>query len=132
MEQDIEKIGKDILDAAITVHKALGPGLLESAYKLALAQELRLRGYDVRLEVIVDMHYKGADLGKIYKIDMLINDLVIVEAKAVQELHPIDQAQLITHLKLYDRRLGYLINFNVVLLKDGFRRIVNNWHYQNA
>jgi GxxExxY protein len=132
MEQDIEKIGKAILDAALTVHKALGPGLLESAYKIAMAHELTLRGFQVRLEVPVILHFKGVDLGKGYRMDMVVNDLVIVESKAVSALHPIDQAQLITHLRLYDRRLGYLINFNVVLLKDGFKRIVNNWHYQNT
>ncbi|GAA4330242.1 GxxExxY protein [Flaviaesturariibacter amylovorans] len=132
MEHDIEKIGKAILDAAITVHKALGPGLLESAYKIALEHELTLRGFGVRREVPVQLVYKGVNAGKGFRMDMLVNDLVIVEAKAVQELHPIDLSQLLTHLRLYDRRLGYLINFNVTLFKDGFKRVVNNWHYQNT
>lgn len=131
MEQDIEKIAKDIVDAAITVHKALGPGLLESAYKLAFAREMELRGYKVQLEVPVRLFYKGVDHGKTYSMDVLINDLVPVEIKASEETPPIHLAQALTYLKLYDRRLGFLLNFNVVLMKDGIRRIVNNWHYAN-
>ncbi|TCJ12693.1 GxxExxY protein [Flaviaesturariibacter flavus] len=129
---DIEKIAADIVDAAITVHRALGPGLLESAYKLAFAREMELRGYKVDLEVPINYHYKGADLGKTYAMDVLINDLVPVEIKAADCFAPIHLAQTLTYLKLYDRRLGFLLNFNVVLMKEGIRRIVNNWHYQNA
>lgn len=131
MERDIEKIAADIVDAAITVHRALGPGLLESAYKLAFAREMELRGYKVQLEVPVHYHYKGVDLGKTYSMDVLIDDLVPVEIKAGEGIAPIHLAQTLTYLKLYDRRLGFMLNFNVILMKEGIRRIVNNWHYQN-
>ncbi|RYY38811.1 MAG: GxxExxY protein [Chitinophagaceae bacterium] len=132
METNIEKIAADIVDAAITVHRALGPGLLESAYKLAFAREMELRGYKVQLEVPVRYYYKGVDLGKTYAMDVLINDLVPVEIKAAEALAPIHLAQTLTYLKLFDRRLGFLLNFNVVLMKEGMRRVVNNWHFQNA
>lgn len=121
---ELNKIGAIILDAAITVHKELGPGLLESAYELAFAHELRLRGLYVQTQVPVCLTYKGADLGKGYEIDLLVEGEVIVELKSVLEMHPVYTAQIITHLKLTNNKLGYLINFNVVLLKDGFKRVV--------
>jgi GxxExxY protein len=130
METNPEIIGKIVLDAAITVHRELGPGLLESAYQIALCKELRLRGFCVLSEVPVTYNYKGVELGKCYYIDILINDLVLIEVKATEESHPVHIAQLITYLKLYKRNLGFLINFNAPLLKDGFRRVVYNWKYR--
>jgi GxxExxY protein len=118
--------GGIILDAAITVHKELGAGLLESAYELALSRELFLRGFNVNTQVPVELYYKEVSLGKAYAIDILINNEIIIEVNSVDIMHPVFQAQIITYLKLYNRRLGYLINFNVPLLKDGFKRIVNN------
>ena len=121
------KLGGIILDAAITVHRELGPGLLESAYELALARELSLREVNIRNQVPIELFYKGASLGKSYVIDILVEDEIIIEVKAVETMHPVYQAQLITYLKLSNRKLGYLINFNVPLLKDGFKRIVYNF-----
>lgn len=122
------QLGGIVLDAAITVHRELGPGLLESAYELALARELHIRDISFKTQVPVELHYKDASLGKSYVMDLLIEDLIIVEIKSVETLVPIFTAQLITYLKLADKRLGYLINFNVPLLKDGFKRIVHNFN----
>lgn len=125
--EELNRIGGVILDAGITVHRELGPGLLESAYELSLKRELELRGLNVKIQVPVQLNYKGIDLGKAYVIDLLVENEIIIEAKAVDIMHPVYEAQIITYLKLYKKPLGYLINFNVPLLKDGFRRIVNNF-----
>ncbi|MDB5210031.1 MAG: hypothetical protein JWQ30_858 [Sediminibacterium sp.] len=122
--EDLNKLGGIILDAAITVHRELGPGLLESAYQLAMERELYLRGIPYKPQVPVDLTYKGASLGKIYVMDLFVAEEIVVEIKSVEALNPICASQLITHLKLSNKRLGYLINFNVILLKDGFRRLV--------
>jgi GxxExxY protein len=128
MEKErLNEIGGIILDAAITVHRELGPGLLESSYQLALKRELELRGLFVRAKVPVELIYKGVPLGKAYEIDLLVENEIIIENKSVENIIPIFIAQLITYLKLYNKSLGYLINFNVPLLKDGFKRIVNNF-----
>ncbi len=118
------EIGGIILDASITVHRELGPGLLESAYEIALARELELRGLKVKRQVVVEFIYKDVDLGKVYVMDMLVEDEIILEIKAAELYQPIFDAQLITYLKLATKKLGYVINFNVPLLKDGFKRIV--------
>lgn len=120
------RFGAQILDASITVHRELGPGLLESAYELALMQELSARGLKVRRQVPVQLFYKGLNLGKVYEIDILVEEEIIVEVKAVLDMHPVYTAQIITYLKLYNKKLGYLINFNETLLKTGFKRIVYN------
>jgi GxxExxY protein len=123
---NLNSLGGIILDASITVHRELGPGLLESAYELALMQELIGNGLLVRRQVPVPLSYKGVNLGKAYEIDLLVEDEIIVEIKAVLEMHPIYMAQIITYLKLYKKKLGYLINFNETLLKNGFKRVVYN------
>ncbi len=123
----LNEIGAIILDAAITVHKELGPGLLESAYQLALKREIELRGLVVIAKVPVELMYKGISLGKAYEIDLLVEGEVIVENKSTDGIAPIFTFQVITYLKLYNKNLGYLINFNVPLLKDGFKRIVHNF-----
>ena len=122
--EKLNEIGAIILDASITVHRELGAGLLESAYEISLKRELELRGLNVKAQVPVHLSYKGEDLGKAYVIDLLIENEIIIEVKAVEAMIPIFEAQIITYLKLYNKSLGYLINFNVTLLKDGFRRIV--------
>ena len=109
------KLGAIILDAAITVHKELGPGLLESAYELALSRELILREINIKTQIPIELFYKGSSLGKSYVIDILVEESIIIEVKAVETMHPVYQAQLITYLKLSNRNLGYLINFNVLL-----------------
>lgn len=126
-KERLNEMGGIILDAAITVHRELGAGLLESAYRLALKRELELRNLFVRMHVPVDLIYKDIDLGKCYEIDLLVENEIIIETKSCDGLTPIFTAQVITYLKLYNRTLGYLINFNVPLLKDGFKRIVHNF-----
>ncbi|HSN61938.1 MAG TPA: GxxExxY protein [Ferruginibacter sp.] len=124
----LNEIGGIILDAAITVHKELGPGLLESAYQIALKRELEIRGLKVRAKVPVELIYKEVPLGKAYEIDLLVEEEVIIENKSVDVMASVFIFQVITYLKLYhQKKLGYLINFNVQYLKDGFRRIVNNF-----
>ena len=118
------ELGGLILDASITVHRELGSGLLESAYEIALARELYLRGLNIKRQVVVEFIYKEKDLGKIYVMDILVEDEIILEIKAVDNYLPIFDAQLITYLKLANKKLGYVINFNVPLLKNGFKRIV--------
>lgn len=105
----------------------LVPAYWSLPMKLALAKELKLRNVNFRSQVPVELCYKGESLGKGYIIDILVEDSVIIEIKAVDIMHPVYQAQLITYLKLSNRKLGYLINFNVPLLKDGFKRIVYNF-----
>lgn len=122
--EELNRLGGIILDASITVHRELGPGLLESAYELALAKELRLRDLPIRTQVPVELMYKGVPLGKAYVMDILVKEEIIIEIKSADVINPIFESQLITYLKLSDKKLGYLINFNVTLLKDGFRRLV--------
>jgi len=123
---DIEAIAKAIVDAAIKVHRALGPGLLESAYQKCLAYELRKRGLRVKCEVVLPIVYDGQQIDAGYRIDMLVEDCIIIENKTVDRLLPIHMAQLLTYLKLRDCRLGFLLNWNVTLMKHGIKRVVNN------
>jgi GxxExxY protein len=120
---DIEEIGKQIVDAALKVHKALGPGLLESAYQTCLAHELRKRGLRVDCEVEQPVFYDGQRIEAGYRIDMLIENCVIVENKAAENILPIHQAQLLTYMRLRKCTLGYLINWHVPLIKDGIQRM---------
>jgi GxxExxY protein len=123
---EIEAVGHEVFDGSMTVHSALGPGLLESAYQGCLAQELRLRGLFVETQVQVPITYKGVKLDVGYRIDLVVERSVIADLKAVKQLHPIHEAQLLSYLKLADYRLGFLINFHVVHLRDGIKRMVNN------
>jgi GxxExxY protein len=126
MQMNIEEIARNIVDSAIKVHRALGPGLLESAYQHCLAHELRKRGLRVECEQKLPVVYEGERLDAGYRIDMLIEDCVIVENKSVDRLLPIHEAQLLTYLKLSNCRLGFVLNWNVTLMKDGIKRMVNN------
>lgn len=122
---EIEEVGKQIVDAAIKVHRALGPGLLESAYQACLAHELRKRGLHVECEVSQPVEYDGLQIETGYRLDMLVDNQVIIENKAVETVLPIHEAQLLTYLRLRNCRLGYLINWHVPLVKDGIKRMVN-------
>lgn len=124
---ELNALGAEILDACMAVHKELGPGLLESVYVFALLKELELRQIKALANVAVPLFYKGYDTGKYYEMDILVEGEIVVEAKAVQTMHPVFDAQMISYLKLTKKRLGYLVNFNVVRLKDGFKRFVNNF-----
>lgn len=125
MTNDIEAVAKDIVDAAFKVHKEFGPGLLESAYQQCHAYELRKHGRKVLTEVVLPIVYDGQSIDAGYRIDMIVDDLIIVENKTVETILPIHTAQLITYLKLKDCRLGFLINWNVKLIKNGIVRIAN-------
>ena len=120
----VESTGREIVDAAYRVHSALGPGLLESAYEHSLAYELEMRGVGFRRQVPMPVRYRDVLLDAGYRIDLLVDDAVIVEAKAVEAILPIHQAQILTYLRLSECRLGFLINFNVSRIKDGIRRVV--------
>jgi GxxExxY protein len=126
-KEALNKLAATILDAAIAVHRELGPGLLESVYQLCLVKELRNRGIRIDTLVPVQLHYKGEPLNKEFVIDMLVENEIILELKAVEIVLPVHEAQLISYLKITDKRLGFLINFNVPLLKQGFKRFVNNF-----
>ncbi len=120
-----EELTGQIIGAAIEVHKQLGPGLLESTYQACLCHELELRGISFECQKPLPLEYKGIRLECGYRIDLLVAGLVIVEIKSVEALAPIHEAQLLTYLKLTGIRIGFLINFNVVVLKDGIRRLVH-------
>jgi len=122
---DIEQIGSEIVDSAIKVHRALGPGLLESAYQECLAFELRQRGLKVSCEVILPVIYEEIEIDAGYRIDMLIEDSVIIENKTVECILPVHRAQVLTYLKMKDFRLGYLLNWYVPKMVDGIRRYAN-------
>lgn len=113
-----------MLDAAFAVHKALGPGLLESAYELCLAHELERREHQVQRQVGLPVVYGEVKLDAGYRIDLIVDGAVIVEVKSVEALAPVHEAQVLTYLKLSERRLGYLVNFNVALLKQGVKRMI--------
>nr|MBS0037438.1 GxxExxY protein [Saprospiraceae bacterium] len=116
-----------IIGAAIEVHRQLGPGLLESSYQHCLYHELRSRGVSVRKEVPLPIVYRGEKLEAGYRIDLLVEDKVIVEVKSAEALADIHIAQVLTYLKLKDKKLGLLINFNNLLLKDGIKRVLNGY-----
>ena len=120
------EIGTLTLDAAFEVHKTLGPGLLESSYEHCLAYELIQKGLQVSIQKPLPLIYKETRLECGYRIDLLIENKVLVEVKAVEAINDIHLAQVLTYLKLTNCRLGYLLNFNVVQLKSGIKRVVNN------
>ena len=122
---DINKLTRDVIGAAIEVHKALGPGLLESAYEECLCRELELRGIPFERQKELPIEYKGAKIGCGYRLDIVVGGRLILELKACEKIEPIHEAQLLTYLKLTGIKYGLLINFNVPVLKDGIKRIVN-------
>ena len=119
-----EEVAAGFVDAAFAVHKALGPGLLESAYEVCLAHALAQRGYAVQRQVALPVVYEAMRLEAGYRIDLIVDACVIVEVKSVEALAPVHQAQLLTYLRLSSRRLGFLINFNVALIKQGIKRMI--------
>jgi len=126
-QSEYESIAKSILDCAFEVHKQLGPGLLESVYEICLLEELRRKGLSVKNQVKLPVIYKGKELDKDFYIDVLVEDCIIIELKSVEVLLPVHEVQLLTYMKLANISLGFLINFNVSLLKEGIRRKVNNY-----
>jgi GxxExxY protein len=122
--REIEKLAAEVVDAAFRVHKTLGPGLLESVYEVSLAYELRKRGLKLETQVELPVMYESVRLETGFRLDMLVEEQIIVELKAVETMHPLYEAQLLTYLKLTGKRLGLLINFNVPPIRDGIRRII--------
>ena len=118
------EISHAIIKCALKVHSALGPGLLESTYEACLAHELRSAGFSVETELALPVVYDSVKLDIGYRIDMMVNDLVIVELKSVEEISRVHIAQVISYLKLSKKKLGLIINFNVLHLKDGIKRLV--------
>jgi GxxExxY protein len=125
--EEYNRISGLVLHASIDVHKEIGPGLLESVYELCLIKELINRKLKINSQVIIPLIYKGEIISKDFKIDILVEDEVIIEVKAVEVLLPVHEAQIISYLKLADKRLRLLINFNVAVLKKGFHRFVNKF-----
>ncbi len=122
---DEERIGKAIIDAAYAVHTSLGPGLLEKVYEVCFCYVLSEKGFFVKRQIEVPIKFKKLIFDEGLRLDVMINDLVICELKALENMNPVWEAQLLSHLKLTGKRLGYLINFNVPLIKNGIKRMVN-------
>lgn len=123
---DIEEVAKKIVEAALRVHSALGPGLLESAYQKCMEYELRKDGLKVESEVLLPITYEKIQIDAGYRIDMMVNDSIIIENKTAEKLLPIHEAQLLTYLKMKNCKLGFLLNWNVSRMKYGIKRMVNN------
>ncbi len=126
-KEDIEIIGREIIHSSYYVHKSIGPGLLESIYQTCLTEELSYRGLFVEKEVFVPLFYRNKQIQKDFRLDLLVERQIILEIKAIDAIAPVHIAQLLSYLKLTDKWLGFLLNFNVVLMKDGIRRIVNGF-----
>ncbi|WP_374506703.1 GxxExxY protein [Flavobacterium sp.] len=126
-KEQYEALAKEIFLASLEVHKIMGPGLLESVYEMCLIRELQLRNIFTESQVAIPLQFKGFVLSKEYKIDILVEQELIIELKSVEALLPVHEAQLISYLKLADKRMGFLINFNVPIIKSGFKRFVNNY-----
>ena len=127
-ERTEDRTTREIIGAAIDVHKELGPGLLESAYEQCLCHELSLRGLSFRRQSSLPVEYKGIRLDCGYRIDLIVEDLVVVELKTVDHIMPVHEAQLLTYLKLSRHPIGLLINFHVAVLRDGVKRIVHDYY----
>jgi len=125
MERTHNDITQAIIGAAMDVHRELGPGLLESAYEACLAYELIQRGFKVERQKELPVKYRNVTLDCGYRMDLLVEDKVVVEVKAIEPLHPVHKAQLLSYLRLSGHKVGLLINFNVTVLKTGIRRVVN-------
>ena len=124
---ELNEISAQVVDAAMEVHSALGPGLLENAYEVCLKYELEKRGLTVQQQVGLPVVYDGVKMDLGYRLDLLVQDEVIVELKAVDELTRVHEAQLLSYLRLSGKKVGLLINFNVAHLKSGLKRMVNNF-----
>ena len=123
----IDELSYKVIGCAMEVHKTLGPGLFENIYEQALVHELTLNGIPVKTQVEIEINYKGTNLGNGLRLDVLVDNTLIVELKSVEELKPLHHKQLLTYLRLTDKRIGLLINFNTENLKDGIKRIVNKY-----
>jgi len=125
------QIGKEVVDAAVKIHSALGPGLLESVYEVVLAKELERRGLAVARQVAVPIEYDGMKFDEGFRADIIVEGIVILELKSVEVLSKIHHKQLLTYLKLKRLKLGFLLNFGASLMKDGIKRMVNGLENEN-
>jgi len=121
---ELDKLTHDIIGCAIEVHKELGPGLLESVYQKCLMLEFGSKNLNFETEKFIKINYKGNNVDCDLRLDLLVEDSVIIELKSVKELLPIHEAQLLTYMKLMNNKIGLLINFNVLMLKDGIKRLI--------
>lgn len=121
-----EAIAKIIVNSAFKVHKELGPGLLERVYEVCLAHEISKAGLEVKRQVDIPIVYDGIEFSEGLRLDLLVEDCIIIEIKAVEKINPVWEAQIISHLKLLHKDLGFLINFNVPLIKNGIKRFINS------
>src|SRR5262245_51854331 len=126
----LNEITEAIIGAAIKVHKSLGPGLLESAYRACLAYELRKLGFHVETEKPIPLIYEEVKLDCGFRADIIVENVIVVECKAKEKLHPVEKAQVLSHLRLLNMQIGLLISFHEMLLKNGIQRIVNNYQEQ--
>ena len=128
-KEKYNEITGKILQAAITVHKEMGPGLLEVVYEYCLCKELNNLGLNAQNQHLLPLYYKGENLHKDFRIDVLVENEILIEIKAVENILPVHEAQVISYLKMADLKVGLLINFNVPVIKQGFRRFVNGFPY---
>ena len=119
-----ERIGKEVVNTAFLIHKELGPGLLEKVYEVCFCHVLKSKGFKVQRQLDIPIVFDGIQFDEGLRLDVLINDLVICELKALENVNPVWEAQILSHLKLTNKRLGYLINFNVPLIKNGIKRLI--------
>lgn len=122
VSRELEIVGKKIVDSAFTVHRNIGAGLLEKVYEVCFCHELKKRGLKIQRQIYIPINYEGLEFDEGLRLDVLVNECVICELKAIETVNPVWEAQILSHLKLTDLRLGYLINFNVTLIKDGIKR----------
>lgn len=127
IKEELNVLTGQILDSCIAVHKEMGPGLLESVYELCLLKEFELRGINASSQVLIPLFYKNFELSKEFRIDILVEDEIIIEKKSCISMLPVFEAQIISYLKLAKKKIGILVNFNEKLLKDGYKRFVNNF-----
>ena len=125
MPDRVNQLSAIIVDSALTIHRKLGPGLLEKIYEECLIHELKLRGLKIESQIILPIEYKELKIENAFRIDVLVEDSIVIEIKAVETILPVHEAQLLTYLRLTNHRLGLLINFNSPLIKDGIKRIAN-------
>jgi GxxExxY protein len=127
-KKEVNQLAYDILNAAIEVHRTIGPGLIESIYEACLIKELELRGFDVKQQEHVTIHYKGLELDAHLRCDLLVNDTIIVENKAVQELHPVFEAKLLSYMKMLKKPKGLIINFFTSNIIKSMKPMVNEYY----
>ncbi len=124
ISEEEDRIGREIVNAAFKIHKELGPGLLEKVYEVCFCHILKQKGFEIKRQLDIPIVFEGMIFEEGLRLDVMVNDLVIVELKALENVNPVWEAQLLSHLKLTNKRLGYLINFNVPLIKYGIKRMV--------